>query len=94
MNILLVSNLYPPQEMGGYGRCMADFAWGLLQRGHRLRVLTSDAPYLGPSAPGPCGEPVNRGLQLKGNFEKGVQLLRDPHQCAALDQHKIGRAHV
>lgn len=87
MNILLVSNLYPPQELGGYGRCMADFAWGLLQRGHRLRVLTSDAPYLGPSAPGPSGEPVSRSLQLKGNFERGVSLLRDPQQCAALDQH-------
>jgi glycogen(starch) synthase len=87
MNILLVSNLYPPQELGGYGRSMADFAWGLLERGHRLRVLSSDAPYLGPSAPGPCGEAVNRGLQLKGNFEKGVQLLRDPHQCAVVDQH-------
>ena len=87
MNILLVSNLYPPQELGGYGRCMADFAWGLLQRGHRLRVLSSDAPYLGPSAAGPCGEPVNRRLQLKGNFERGVSLLRNPQQCAGVDQH-------
>ena len=87
MNILLVTNLYPPQELGGYGRCMADFAWGLLQRGHRLRVLCSDAPYLGPSEAGPSGEPVNRQLKLKGSFEHGVQLLRDPAQCAALDQH-------
>jgi len=87
MNILLVSNLYPPQELGGYGRCMADFAWGLIQRGHRLRVLSSDAPYLGPSSAGPSGEPVNRGLRLKGSFENGVQLLRDPAQCAARDAH-------
>lgn len=87
MNILLVTNLYPPQELGGYGRCMADFAWGLLRRGHRLRVLSSDAPYLGPTAAGPSGEPVNRVLILKGSFENGVQLLRDPTQCAAIDAH-------
>jgi len=87
MNILLVSNLYPPQELGGYGRCMADFAWGLLQRGHALRVLSSDAPYLGPAAHGPCGEVVNRQLKLKGSFASGVQLLRDPGHCAAIDHH-------
>ena len=28
MQLLLITNLYPPQELGGYGRCMADFAWG------------------------------------------------------------------
>ena len=25
MNLLVVTNLYPPQELGGYGRCIADF---------------------------------------------------------------------
>ena len=38
MRLLLISNLYPPQELGGYGRCMADFAWGLQERGHIIRV--------------------------------------------------------
>ena len=28
MQLLLITNLYPPQELGGYGRSMADFAWG------------------------------------------------------------------
>ena len=40
--LLILTNLYPPQELGGYGRCMADFAWGLKQRGHHIEVLTSD----------------------------------------------------
>ena len=40
MRLLLITNLYPPQELGGYGRCMADFAWGLQQRGHTIQVLT------------------------------------------------------
>ena len=29
MNLLVVTNLYPPQELGGYGRSIADFVWGL-----------------------------------------------------------------
>ena len=60
MRFLLITNLYPPQELGGYGRCMADFAWGLQQRGHSIQVLSSDAPYLGPDCSGPSGEPVDR----------------------------------
>ena len=60
MRLLLITNLYPPQELGGYSRCMSDFAWGLLQRGHTLQVISSDAPYLGPSSAGPNGEPVDR----------------------------------
>ena len=51
MRLLLITNLYPPQELGGYGRCMADFAWGLQQRGHTIQVLSSHAPYLGPTTP-------------------------------------------
>ena len=37
MNLLVVTNLYPPQELGGYGRSMADFIWGLQQRGTASR---------------------------------------------------------
>ena len=73
MRLLLITNLYPPQELGGYGRCMADFAWGLQQRGHHIQVLSSNAPYLGPDSSGPSGEPVDRRLQLKGSFQNGTQ---------------------
>ena len=85
MRLLLITNLYPPQELGGYGRCMADFAWGLQQRGHTLQVLTSDAPYLGPSSEGPSSEPVDRRLELKGGFQGGVYQLQDPAARAAID---------
>ena len=87
MRILVVSNLYPPQELGGYGRSLADFVWGLQQRGHRVTVLSSDAPYLGPSAEGPNGEPVLRQLLLKGSFAGGVTTNPNPAACAAIDQH-------
>ena len=85
MRLLLITNLYPPQELGGYGRCMADFAWGLQQRGHTVQVVSSDALYLGPSRSGPSGEPVDRRLQLKGSFQGGVQQLEEPDARAAVD---------
>lgn len=93
MRLLVVTNLYPPQELGGYGRSIADFVWGLRQRGHEVMVLTSDASYLGDAAPwGPSGELVDRSLQLKGTYQGGVQRLDDPVRCAALDSHNA--AHI
>lgn len=87
MKILVVTNLYPPQELGGYGRSIADFVWGLQQRGHTLQVLTSDAPHLGTSdSSGPSGEAVDRRLTLKGTYEGGVKQLEDPSQRQAVDQ--------
>ena len=81
MKLLLITNLYPPQELGGYGRCMADFSWGLRQRGHQVQVLCSDAPYLGPGGP----RAVSRCLALKGSFEGGVSMVQNPSACAAID---------
>lgn len=92
MRILLVTNLYPPQELGGYGRSLADFAWALQQRGHQLCVLSSDAPYLGATGPGPSGEPVHRKLRLKGSFKGGVSVIDDAAICAAIDQHNTAVA--
>ena len=94
MQLLLVTNLYPPQELGGYGRSMADFAWGLMQRGHHVQVLCADVPHLGDSSDGPSGEPVSRCLTLKGSFEGGVQLDQNPERCRASDaanQNWVGR---
>ena len=77
MRILLVTNLYPPQELGGYGRCMSDFCWGLQRLGHHVAVLTSNAAYLGPGSDGPSDEPVQRALHLKGSFENGISQIND-----------------
>ena len=88
MRLLLITNLYPPQELGGYGRCMADFCWGLKQRGHQLQVICSDAGYLGiASKTGPSGEPVARELLLKGDFCNGVHLMQNAAEQHAVDQH-------
>ena len=86
MKLLVVTNLYPPQELGGYGRSIADFVWGLQQRGHQVQVLSSDAGYLGPGGDGHSGEPVDRGLMLKGNYQQGVRVLDDPIAIAEIDR--------
>ena len=86
MKLLVVTNLYPPQELGGYGRSIADFVWGLQQRGHQVQVLCSDAGYLGPGGDGPSGEPVDRCLMLKGDYQQGVRVLDDPIAIAEIDR--------
>ena len=86
MKLLVVTNLYPPQELGGYGRSIADFVWGLQERGHHVQVLSSDAGYLGPGGDGPSGEPVDRCLMLKGDYQQGVRVLDDPIAIAEIDR--------
>ncbi len=87
MNLLVVTNLYPPQELGGYGRSIADFVWGLQKRGHKIIVLSSDAPHLGASSDiGPSGETVDRRLQLKGSYKGGVSHLNDHNQRRKIDE--------
>lgn len=42
LRILILTNLYPPQAIGGYERAIADYARILHQRGHQVLVLTSN----------------------------------------------------
>jgi glycosyltransferase involved in cell wall biosynthesis len=69
-NILVINNLYPPQELGGYGRLLFDFTNILRKRGHSIYVLTSDTPYLGKTE-GDAPD-VDRSLVLFGGWEGGV----------------------
>jgi len=73
--ILILNNLYPPQELGGYGRSLFDFASNLRKLGHQLFVLTSDAPYLGGDTSNEVG--VDRRLKLLGSYENGFHPLSD-----------------
>lgn len=43
MRILVISNLYPPEFVGGYELGCRDVVEGLRARGHRVRVLTSSS---------------------------------------------------
>ncbi len=76
--ILVVTNLFPPQEMGGYGRKLWEFSAELLRRGHDVRVLTADAAYL--YRPGDTGSEdieahVRRELQLYGAWRNGKTVV-------------------
>lgn len=68
--ILVINNLYPPQELGGYGRLLCDFANILEKRGHNIQVLTSDTPYLGQIEKDELN--IDRGLLLYGEWQDGV----------------------
>ncbi|WP_413441547.1 glycosyltransferase family 4 protein [Synechococcus sp. MIT S1220] len=75
MRLLVLNNLYPPQELGGYGRSLFDFANELRALGHQIQVLTSNAPYLD----GDIGDEIGvcRNLLLLGSYENGLQLLNN-----------------
>lgn len=82
LKLLLLTNIYPPQELGGYGRSMAEFVWGLHKLGHNFQVICSDAPYLGlGECTGPSGETIHRKLLLQGSYKGGVQKVEDQSLC-------------
>lgn len=65
MKILTLSNLYPPDFIGGYELCCRQMVDGLLRRGHDVRVLTAPPRV-------PCVSPghVSRHLQLVNCFDR------------------------
>ncbi|HEY4300169.1 MAG TPA: glycosyltransferase [Candidatus Didemnitutus sp.] len=94
-SILLLTNLFPPQELGGYGRMMWEFAHGLIARGHRVRILTSDATEFAktPTSDEVAMEAlVERKLRLHGTWVGGrpapvtdrAELVRRIGENAAL----------
>jgi glycosyltransferase involved in cell wall biosynthesis len=92
--ILVVTNLLPPQEMGGYGRTVWEFSRELTARGHTVRVLTADMPHLTRKPTAEHAEfeqQVRRTLKLVGDWKDGSvvvepdaerrkAILRDNHQ--------------
>jgi glycosyltransferase involved in cell wall biosynthesis len=93
--ILVVTNLFPPQEFGGYGRKLWEFAAGLIRRGHAVKVLTADMPEL--TRPGVAGTEdieahVERSLSLYGYWRDGRAFMHeDPARCAALIRDNVRR---
>lgn len=75
MRLLALTNLYPPQHLGGFGICIDRLIRGLEGLGYDAHVLTSDQSYLGPS--GSNGR-VHRDLELLGSYDKGISRLSDP----------------
>jgi glycosyltransferase involved in cell wall biosynthesis len=80
--VLVVTNLLPPQEMGGFGRTMWEFSRELSARGHTIQVLTADMHHLErkPTAEHQAFETkVKRTLKLCGDWREGAAVL-DPDQ--------------
>jgi len=85
LRILILTNLYPPQELGGYGRSIYDFASNLRRIGHDVYVVTSNASYLG----GDLGQEkqVNRNLKLMGTYDKKISIIQDPEEQIRISVH-------
>ncbi|MDJ0795533.1 MAG: glycosyltransferase family 4 protein [Calothrix sp. MO_167.B12] len=67
LRILLISNLYPPQVVGGYERGMADCARLLNDSGHDVLIVTSNTEDYTSNCHQPDNEPeIHRCLYLCG----------------------------
>lgn len=97
MNILVITNLYPPQVLGGYERSIADFARLLQHQGHEVLVLTSDTPQFSAEHtslyPDP---PVQRCLSLLGAWTSaGTQWFEAEQVITIVEQNQeILKQHV
>lgn len=76
MKLLFVSNLYPPNVVGGYERLCFEMAEALAARGHEVHVLTSN--YGEETAEYP-GQRIHRSLKL---FADDRNIYR-PFSCTA-----------
>jgi len=84
MRILILSNLYPPNVVGGYERLCHQVASDLVRRGHEVVVLTSR--YGGKTAEYP-GQKILRELELLTGPD-----IYTPFPGTAEDRAAIGRA--
>ncbi len=87
LRILVITNLYPPQELGGYGRSIFDFVHNLRQLGHHIQVLSSNAPYLGGDIS--KDKEVDRNLSLLGSYEDGLKAIDDIQERKQRTQKNI-----
>lgn len=78
MNILIVSNLYPPHVLGGYEILCGQVCDALAGRGHTLSVLTTDHGLTpGAEKRGKVGDvEVDRSLSLYLPFDRPAALMR------------------
>ena len=86
MRILFVSNLYPPNVVGGYEQLCFNVADAMYQRGHSVAVLASN--YGGGTAGYP-GQAVYRSLQLLAGRE-----IYEPFVGGASDRDQVNRSNL
>ncbi len=86
MRVLFVSNLYPPNVVGGYERLCFEVASAFAARGHDVHVLASD--HGGGTAEYP-GQTVRRTLRLLAGGE-----IYDPFPGDAAARDAVNRANL
>jgi Glycosyltransferase Family 4 len=92
MRVLFISNLYPPNYIGGYEIACSEVVRGLIQRGHEALVLTTFSHV--PALPDPeyidrcldlrwhCPYPVSVSLNDYHAFEAGCSNLQNTYEVA------------
>ncbi|HEU5115897.1 MAG TPA: glycosyltransferase family 4 protein [Isosphaeraceae bacterium] len=80
MKILVLSNLYPPDVIGGYELGCRQVVDALLERGHDVRVLTT-----APRQPVAHAPHVKRRLKLSEIWSKAVSDRSHPVQSHLMD---------
>ena len=87
VKILFVSNLYPPNAIGGYERLCFDVAGELASRGHEITVLTSS---YGDKVEDYMGQDISRMLKLlasEGN-------IYEPLACTSEERSAINTSNI
>lgn len=93
MKLAFVSNLYPPHILGGYERLCALVRDGLVQRGHRVSVLTSDHGVAGGNGvEGATCDGVYRTLRLTCPFDRPADHGRPARWRATVHNRRVARA--
>ena len=69
MRVLVISNLYPPDVIGGYELCCRQVVDALRRRRHDVRVLSS-----APRVPCPAQEHVSRSFRLANCYDASFIL--------------------
>lgn len=88
MNILVISNLYPPHEIGGYEIRCRDVCERLAAAGHDIHILTSD--HRVPDRETPAEPAVSRKLRIHGMYGHPWLPIHKLHSLEA-HNHRVLR---
>jgi glycosyltransferase involved in cell wall biosynthesis len=87
MNILVISNLYPPHGIGGYEERCLQTVNALRKRGHTVHVLTSDHSVEGRDSSGESG--IYRQLKVHGFYGHPWLPIHQLYQLERANQNTL-----
>ncbi len=89
MRILVISNLYPPEVLGGYEILCEQVCDLLHAGGHQIKVLTT-----GSSTPNAHPYPVERSLELYLPFSQPARFARMKRFVTSRKNHRAARSAI